>query len=133
MFKPTSTFSSFDKSPIILRIGSGTLRTKVGTAKIWSPSASCGLINRSITSILYSPSKYSSQYLCMLASSVCDLAVLPAIYNLNSYLHSFVFMLFFAVSYGSFLATPTPFQHLIAVGLSYIFHQLFLNINFIEL
>ena len=38
--RPTSTRSSFDRSPMILRIGSGNLRTSVGTARIWSPAAS---------------------------------------------------------------------------------------------
>ena len=33
---------------MIFRIGSGNLRTSVGTARIWSPAASLGLTSRSI-------------------------------------------------------------------------------------
>ncbi len=36
---------------MIFLIGSGNLRTSVGTARIWSPAASFGLTSRSITSI----------------------------------------------------------------------------------
>src|ERR1700749_1452377 len=85
MFNPTNTFSSFERSPIILRIGSGTFRTKVGMANIWSPSANWGCTNKSITSIIYWPCKCSSQYFLRLLSAVTDFAVLPATYNLNSY------------------------------------------------
>src|SRR5262249_49385358 len=48
-FRPTTTRSRSDKSPMIFRIGTGSLRTKVGIAKIWSPCASCGFFTRSIT------------------------------------------------------------------------------------
>ena len=41
---------------MILRIGSGSLRTRVGMATIWSPLASCGVSSRSMISMEYFPS-----------------------------------------------------------------------------
>src|SRR5437763_11083223 len=48
---PTSVRSTLERSPIILRTGSGNLRTKVGIAIIWSPRASLGSLSKSIISI----------------------------------------------------------------------------------
>ena len=48
---PTSTRSVFDRSPMIFRTGSGSFRTSVGSARIWSPLASCGFFIRSTTSM----------------------------------------------------------------------------------
>src|SRR6185436_20434532 len=48
---PTRTRSVFERSPMIFLIGSGSRRTSVGTARIWSPRASCGFCRRSIISI----------------------------------------------------------------------------------
>ena len=56
----------FDRSPTTLRIGSGSLRTRVGMATIWSPLASCGWTSRSTTSILYLPGRCSAQSLVRL-------------------------------------------------------------------
>src|SRR4029077_16573194 len=46
-WSPTRTRSVFKKSPMILRIGAGSLRITVGTATIRSPAASCGFLRRS--------------------------------------------------------------------------------------
>ncbi len=48
---PTRTRSVFERSPMIFLIGSGSRRTSVGTARIWSPRASCGFSRRSMISI----------------------------------------------------------------------------------
>ena len=40
MSRPTSTFSVFERSPMIRLSGDGSRRTSVGIAKIWSPAAS---------------------------------------------------------------------------------------------
>jgi hypothetical protein len=49
-FRPSSTFSRSDRSPMILRIGSGRRLTRVGVARILSRSASSGCSSTSITS-----------------------------------------------------------------------------------
>ena len=49
------TRSVFDRSPMILRTGSGSRRSSVGMATICSPWASCGRSSRSMTSIEYLP------------------------------------------------------------------------------
>jgi len=63
---PTRTRSVSAKVPIILRTGSGSLLTRVGMARIWSPFASLGFSSRSITSIEYLPFKCSSHILFIL-------------------------------------------------------------------
>lgn len=85
MFNPTSTFSSLLKSPIIFLIGSGTLRTRVGMANIWSPSANWGCSSKSITSMRYCPCRCSSQYFFKLLRAVTDFGVFPATYSLSSH------------------------------------------------
>ena len=50
--KPTRVRSVSRRSPTIFRRGSGSLRTNVGIATIWSPAASWGFRVRSITSIV---------------------------------------------------------------------------------
>ena len=42
-------------SPMIRLSGAGSLRTRVGIARIWSPAASFGFTSRSITSIVVAP------------------------------------------------------------------------------
>src|SRR6185295_13786483 len=75
---PTSTRSVFERSPIIFLIGVGRCRTRVGSARIWSPRPSCGFSTRSMTSMLYRPSRYSSQILRRLANARTAFGVLPA-------------------------------------------------------
>ena len=48
---PTSVRSTSERSPMILRIGSGSLRTSVGMAMIWWSFARRGFCRRSTTSI----------------------------------------------------------------------------------
>src|SRR5688572_11833548 len=50
--RPTSTRSVLERSPMIFLIGVGSLRTSVGSARIWSPLPSAGFSTRSITSML---------------------------------------------------------------------------------
>src|SRR6185437_13489984 len=78
MSSPTSTRSSFERSPMIFFIGCGSLRTSVGTARIWSPAASRGFLSRSITSIEYCPLRCSSQRRSRLRIAATHLAVCPA-------------------------------------------------------
>src|SRR6202521_4994339 len=49
--RPTNSRTLLDRSPTIVRSGSGSLLTRVGIATIWSLRASCGFSLRSITSI----------------------------------------------------------------------------------
>src|SRR5690242_17472550 len=50
--RPTSTRSVLERSPMIFLIGVGSLRTRVGSARIWSPRPSAGFSTRSMTSML---------------------------------------------------------------------------------
>ena len=59
---------------MIFRTGSGSLRTSVGTARIWSPLASCGFFSRSITSMRYWPARCSSQIFLRLAKAATPAA-----------------------------------------------------------
>ena len=43
---PTRTRSVFDRSPMIFLIGSGSFRTRVGMARIWSPLARVGVLEQ---------------------------------------------------------------------------------------
>src|SRR5579864_1929658 len=72
---PTKTRSVSDRSPMILRMGWGRLRTSVGMARIWSPCASCGVFTRSITWSSKRPSRCSLQIFLKFASAVSDLGV----------------------------------------------------------
>src|SRR5947208_4041555 len=49
---PISTRSTFERSPMILRISGGSCRTSVGTTTMSSRRARCGLSRRSTTSML---------------------------------------------------------------------------------
>src|SRR5690242_9709784 len=71
--KPTSTRLVSDKSPIILRTGTGSLRTSVGMARIWSPLESWGRSAKSITSIIYRPLRWISQIFFKFENAVSDL------------------------------------------------------------
>src|SRR5258708_38587221 len=80
---------------MILRIGSGSFRTSVGIARIWSFCASCGVFTRSITCNSYCPSRCSAQIFFRFASAASDLGVCPATYNRNSTRRPFPFLLTF--------------------------------------
>src|SRR5258708_3144814 len=69
---------------MILRIGSGSFRTSVGIARIWSFCASCGVFTRSITCSSYCPSRCSAQIFFRFANAASDLGVCPATYNRSS-------------------------------------------------
>ena len=73
MSRPTRTRSVFERSPMIFFTGSGSLRTSVGIARIWSPSASWGFFIRSTTSISYRPARCSSQIFFRLARAAMRL------------------------------------------------------------
>ncbi len=72
------TRSVSDKSPMILRIGTGRLRTRVGIARIWWSLANAGFLTRSITSIRYPISKCSAQILFRFEIAASDFGVCPA-------------------------------------------------------
>src|SRR5687767_6830167 len=76
-----STRSVLERSPIILRTGEGSFRTRVGIARIWSPRDSFGFSNRSTTCILYRPARCSLQIFLRLAKAATDLGVCPATYR----------------------------------------------------
>ena len=63
---------------MIFFTGGGSWRTSVGTAKIWSPRASCGLTSKSTTSMRYLPRKCFSQISSRLRSADAERAVWPA-------------------------------------------------------
>jgi diguanylate cyclase (GGDEF)-like protein/PAS domain S-box-containing protein len=75
MSMPASTFSCWDRSPIIFLSGAGSFLTSVGMAMIWSASAISGCSIRSITSISYCPSRWVSQNFFRLVSARADFAV----------------------------------------------------------
>jgi hypothetical protein len=57
------------------------LGMRVGTATIWLRSANSGCKSRSMTSILYAPSRCISQIRLRMANAVSDLGVWPATYS----------------------------------------------------
>jgi hypothetical protein len=83
---PTNTRSVFERSPMMFLTGRGSLRTSVGTARIWLSRASRGFFKRSITSMRYLPSNCSSQITVRLLRAVTALGLCPAIYRRNNHL-----------------------------------------------
>ena len=60
---------------MILRMGLGSFRTRVGMAKISSRRASSGFSSRSTTSIWYRPLRCSAQILLRFVSAALDFDV----------------------------------------------------------
>src|SRR5579883_636728 len=86
--RPTSIRSKLLRSPMIRRSGSGTLRTRVGMATIWSSLARRGFSSRSTTSISYRPGIRSSQNRSRFSRAATHLGEQPATYNRSRHLCS---------------------------------------------
>ena len=83
IFSADKIFILSDKIPINLFIGSGSVLTRVGIARIPCCSASSGCNNRSITSNRYWPGRCCSHSSFRFCRASDDFGLLPAINNLK--------------------------------------------------